>query len=101
MTNLPTDVNSRPIQTLSPVEHQVGTVSTGAALRLVIPADTQVIRVASTVDCYMKLGDSGVTATSSDAVFPIGVEVFSKKEYTHISLLAITATGVASVSRMA
>jgi hypothetical protein len=100
---LPRDNNSDIVQALSPVDNVTQSVSNGGQVRFTIPALTEIIRIASEVTCYIKFGDSGVVATSSDILFPVGAEVFSIKArgYTHVSILGAGATpGPASITKM-
>lgn len=71
------DTDGDSVQALIPISTTTNTVSNGGAVRYTLATDTRLVRISSTADCYIKFGDSGVTATSSDMVFPIGAEVFS------------------------
>jgi hypothetical protein len=100
---LPRDNNSQVIQALHPSSSVNGSISSAGAVRLTLPANTEIVRAASTMNCYLKFGDSAVVATSSDLLFPVGAEVFSIKNqgFTHVSILGIEATpGAACISRM-
>lgn len=100
---LPRDYNSQVVQTLSPID--TITLSAGAvSVRDALPSDTTVVRVASLVDVYIKFGDSTVTATSGDVLFPAGAEVFKvpvdPTVSTHIATLQVSAGGNISVTKM-
>lgn len=100
---LPRDNNSDIVQALSPVNNVSQLVSNSGQVRFAIPALTEIVRIASAANCYFKFGDSGVVATSSDVLFPIGAEVFSIKArgYTHVSVLGVDVTpSPVSVTRM-
>ena len=101
--NLPRDSNSAPVQALSPVTNVTNAVSSAAQVRFAIPAATQIIRIATASNCYIKFGDNAVVATTSDILFPAGTEVFNIKEYphTHISVLGVdAAASPASITQM-
>lgn len=61
------------------------------------------MHVATTVGCYLGFGTRAVTASTSDLLFPGGVEVFKvPQEATHIAVLQSAAiSGVMSFSAMA
>lgn len=101
--SLPKDNNSTAIQAVSPDTNVSQSISSAGQVRFAIASDSDIIRIASTASCYFKLGDSGVTATSSDILFPPGAEIFSIKArgFTHVSILGVDVTpGVASVTDM-
>ena len=101
--NLPRDANSGVLQALAPVESVVNNINT-TAVRYALPTNTDVVRLAVTQNAHIKFGDSGVTATTSDLVFPTGAELFSVKNrgFTHVSILSTSATpSAASVTKMA
>lgn len=100
---LPKDNNQDVVQALSPIESVTQSISNGGQVRFAIPTNTDIVRIASAANCYVKFGNSGVVATSADMLFPTGAEVFSIKSrgYTHVSLLGIDVSpSSASITRM-
>ena len=100
---LPKDNNSDALQALGISTSTNSSVSSGAAVRSALPSDTQIVRIASLTNCYIKFGDSTVVATTSDMLFPIGAEVFSIKDrgYTHCSVRGASVTpDICSITRM-
>lgn len=100
---LPRDNNSDIVQALCPIDNSTQPVSNGGQVRIVLHPLTAIVRIAATGNCYVKFGDSGVSATTGDLLFPIGAEVFSIKDrgYTHVSVLGADATpAVVSITRM-
>lgn len=100
---LPRDNNSSIVQALAPSDNVTQTVSSGGAVRFTLPEATAIVRLAAGMNCYIKFGDSGVTASASDILFPIGAEVFSlqNRGYTHVSVLGIDAAPApVSVTKM-
>ena len=75
-TLMPQDGDRHPIPALSLLDggaHSISVSSTSAKNSTAFDAATRVISLYSTVDIYVKLGDSSVTATISDHFFPAGV----------------------------
>jgi hypothetical protein len=98
---LPKDSLGNPLQALAPstnVSVPIGSTS----LRATIPAGSEVVRVATNQKCFIKFGDSTVTATSADMVFPLGVEVLAVPfGVTHIAVIQDGAVfGAMSVTKM-
>lgn len=101
--NLPRDNNNDTLQALCISSSVNASVSNAAAVRSALPTETQVVRIASLTNCYIKFGDVNVVATTADMLFPIGAEVFSIKDrnYTHCSVLGASATpDICSITRM-
>lgn len=97
------DGDGHGVQALIPTTTVTNTITNGAAVRYTLPTDTNLVRIGATCNCYIKFGDSGVTATSADIVFPIGAEVLNMEArgWTHISILGIDSSpGYASITRM-
>lgn len=100
---LPKDNNSVAIQALYPNTNVNLSISSGGSVRVALPTDTNLVRIATNQDCYIKFGDSGVVATTSDMFFPVGAEVFSctDNEITYIAALGTDpAAGVFSATKM-
>jgi len=105
---LPVDQYGRSIQALEPSGPTAGTLKlnigagsvSGAYPSNVIPG-TSLVRIASVGDCYMKFGDSGVTATANDMLFPSGVEYLrAPRGTTHVAVLQVSATGVFTLTEV-
>lgn len=84
---------------------QVGfTAATGAAsARTAIPTDSagnlpRYIRVAGINECYVKVGNSGVTATANDILIqPADSTILTVNQQTHIAYIQGTAAGKVNV----
>jgi hypothetical protein len=90
------------IQAVRP-DLNVSSVTSGSSQRVAFPADTSVVRIASTVDLYIAFGNSAVTASSASMLFPVGAEVFSVQPdgITHVAFIQVGATpGVFSATKM-
>lgn len=98
--DMPYDANGEAVQTLFPTSPTNASTS-GTSARVAIPDDSDVVRVASTEAVYLKFGDSAVVATSSDILFPAGVEVFKVPEtYTHVAFIQVSSAGTISICKM-
>lgn len=89
---LPTDANNNPIPVLKPVLGNTFEVdATAASARIANPLTTNAFGVYATTDCFIKIGDSSVTASGSDyGVFiPSGAyREYSKANVdTHIAVI--------------
>jgi len=61
----------------------------------------RMIRVYSTQNCFIKLGDSTVEATVTDHYLPTGaIEYFARKEHTRIAGILPSGTGTLYISEM-
>lgn len=102
--SLETDLNGRPLQSLSPTQTGVQMIAlSGSSTRVPIPVtEGQVVRIAASGNCHVAFGDSSIAATSSSMLFPVGVELFTlKPQWTHIAVIAESgATGNVSISDM-
>lgn len=75
MTQMPTDTLGNPIPALGYVDGGAKTVAltvTSARNSTAISASTRVITLYATVACYLRFGDSTVTANNTDHFFPSG-----------------------------
>lgn len=100
---LPKDNNSNAVQALFPIATVNMTINDAGSTRLTLPADTELVRIAVSQDCYIKFGGSTVTATTSDAFFPVGAEVFACTDngITHVAAFGTQiSNGVLSASKM-
>ena len=106
MTNksLPVDQNRKAIQTL-----RLGSTSTSIAVgattaRAALPTGAtagDVIRVASNTDSYIAFGISTVDATTSDALFTQGVEMFAVPPgATHLASIRVSTDGVLTITEV-
>jgi len=78
----------------------VGVASSSVQLPTGVTAQT-IVRVSSNTDCYIALGGSGVTATSSDPLFLAGVEYITiAPGQTHIAALRVGVNGVLTVTEV-
>lgn len=99
---LPRDSGSVAIQAVFP-KSTVSLPVSGSTSRVQLPADTGVVRIASTVDVYLEFGGGSVNATTSSMLFPAGAEVFSCEDnaVTHVAALLVGATpGTLTASKM-
>lgn len=77
---------------------------TGTSARVAIPTASdgnvpRYIRVAASAACYIKLGDSGVTAVAGDAlVQPADALILSTNGLSHIAAIQVAAGGTAQIS---
>lgn len=105
MATFPIDRNQFAIPVLRFGSSQHIAVSTGAAARSsAITSGVQVILFCCDVACYVKLGNSSVTATSSDAYIPANFPIelslgASDPLSTNISILG-TASGTAHFTEL-
>ena len=61
----------------------------------------RVIRVISNANCYIKLGDDTVVATTDDHFLPTGaIEYFARKGHTRLAGLSTTGSGTIYISEM-
>ena len=61
----------------------------------------RVIRVITTVNCFIKLGDSTVEAAVTDHYLPAGaIEYFARKENTRIAGITSSGSGTIYISEM-
>lgn len=91
------DTNGTAVQALYPLSTAVLAVS-GTTARVILPAATELVRVACTGDCHIEFGGSGVTATTSSMLFPAGAEVFNVQDANITYIAAIAASGVSSAT---
>lgn len=99
---LPRDRVGHAIQALAP---EAGTTATGTvagtSARVALPTGAEVVRVCAVNDCYIRFGDSSVTAAGTDALFIKGAEVFKVPAgATHLAFIQHTTGGAITVSSM-
>lgn len=106
-TILPLDSNHNPIPALKLKDdgaHSVAVTASSARNVTAFANETRVISVYATSDMYVRLGDSSVTASSSDHFFPAGVYYDiavggdAKAHDTHIAALRVSADGTLYIS---
>lgn len=99
---LPKDKNGFAVQVLSLNGNNAAlTVPSGSSDRVALPADSEFVRVACSVDAYIAFGDVTVVASASTPLFPKGVEVIDVPVgVTHLAAFGISAGGQLSVTRM-
>lgn len=72
---MPRDASGNSVQALAP--DTTANVAIGAAsVTSALPAGAQIVRIASNAKCFFKFGGVAVTATGTDSMFPLGVELF-------------------------
>lgn len=87
---LPRDKFKSPIQCLCPALASTAVVSvSGTSAGAALPTGTNIVRFASTANCHVVFGvGSTPTATTSDMLFPAGVEVFTVPQgATHFAVI--------------
>lgn len=100
---LPQDVDSRPIQVLSPAESSVANLAIGATTdRVALPSGAQIVEVASQDICRMAFGTSAVEATNSSRLVPAGVTVYKVPTgATHLAAIRVgSSTGAITITKL-
>lgn len=90
------DTSGGVVQALTPVA-TVTINATTSSTRVAMTDPISLVRIASTVDCYIKFGDSSVSASASDMLFPAGAEVFAVEDPTTTHIAAVTVGGTPGV----
>ena len=107
MTLLPTDTNNNPIPVLRMrpgLAQTIAVTSTSARNATALDAATRVIGLYATVPMFVRLGNSSVTATTSDHYLPadtymdISVAGSNTQSYTHIAAIRASSDGTLYVS---
>ncbi len=103
-STLPLDRNSQAVQVLGPGNYAAGFACTATSARTALPTGCvagDILRIASSQDCYIKFGTSTVTATTSDILFLAGAEFMKVPALaTHVAAIRLGADGVVQVSKM-
>lgn len=101
MTTMVRDRNGYPMQEVfKPGPHQSVTVSgTTARTGGNFSGETRAIRLCSSTNCYVKLGDATVEATTGDIYLPAGSPLFLgvPSGATRVAAIQASAGGVLSV----
>lgn len=101
---LPRDWNSEALQVVAPTGVHVKMTAGPGSTSQPFPVNEKgggVVRVAATENCYIKFGDSGVTATANDVLFPAGVEYFSiPPGTTHVACIQVDTVGPITFTEM-
>lgn len=85
------------VPTGTPANVSISTVSA----RVALPSGGVSYRVAATADCYVAFGNSAVTATSANMLFPAGAEIlFDDTGATHVAAITLTGNAVLGVVAM-
>lgn len=82
-TSLPTDSNNNPIPALGLKDsgaHKLTVSATSSRNTTAFASDTQIISLYATVPVYIRFGDFGVTATTSDHYFRLVTTMISRSE---------------------
>jgi hypothetical protein len=103
-STLPLDRNATAVQVLGPGNYAAGIAITVASNRTALPTGCvagDILRIASSQDCYVKFGTVTVTATTSDVLFLAGAEFMKVPAgATHIAGIRVGADGVLQVTKM-
>lgn len=106
-TFLPQDSENNPIPALRLKDsgaHKVTVTGTSAANSTAFDSDTRIISLYATEDIFVKLGTSGVAATTSDHFFPAGtyydIAIGGDRvgHYTHIAAISNGTDGILYIS---
>jgi hypothetical protein len=106
-TLLPQDLDNNPIPALRLKDggaHTIAASGTSARNSTAIDSDTRVVSVYAEVPVYVAFGGASVTATSSDHYFPantyydFAIGGGRSGHYTHVAVLAVSASGNVYVS---
>lgn len=107
-TILPTDANENVIPAVrlkSGGSHSISaTTAASARNSSAFDADTRIVSLYATEDMYVKFGDSGVSAASTDHFFPKGIYYDfaigggKTAQNTHVAARAVSADGTLYVS---
>lgn len=93
--NLSRGQDGTSIQVLRADEDTVQKVSIGISqMRITLPAETDIVEVTVTADCYIKFGDGTVVASAGDSRALLrGTYVYATdKKHTHVSVIRLTAS---------
>ena len=96
------DTSGAAVQALLPDATSTLSLS-GASGRVILPTNTNLVRIATTVDCYIAFGDSSVVATTNSMLFPTGADVFNvnRSDITHVAAILVGARpGVLTATKM-
>ena len=108
-TLLPKDADNNPIPALRLKDggaHSVAIVSAATSNATASDSNTKVVSLYATTACYIKFGDAGVTATTTDHYYPadvyydiaLGGGGNKGPHHTHISVLRIVDDGTLFIS---
>lgn len=107
-TFLPLDVNGHPIPAVRLKDGGAHTITSATAASAsnstAFDSATEIVSLYATTPVYVKFGDSGVTATSSDHYFPANIYYDfaigggETKQATHVAVLAVDTDGSVYVS---
>lgn len=100
-TELPNDINSKPIQALYPARANNVTVTGTTARSSAVGGMVKVVELTPTVDMFIKMGDSTVNATTSDIFIAAGVVYdFHMKGNTHIAAIRSSTSGTLYITEL-
>jgi len=89
------------IQSLPTDESVHAKITVSASSQEADMTGSQLVRIASNTDTYIKFGITGLTATVSDLFFPAGVEVLvMPKDTTHVAIIQESAAGIATITKV-
>ena len=103
MARLPIDdYAGNSIQAIELRDDVVTLTVSGSSSAYALPSSSEVVRVAVSVDSYIRFGMSGVTVSSSNGhYFPKGVEVLvvpREPSATHLAVIAAGSAGVGTLT---
>ena len=96
-----TDTNGNPLPAL-----RIGTIVndqvTSSSRESAIPSGSTCIEISSTTDCYVTIGSSGGTASSTTGMFfPKGAAIYAVGEgQTHIQYIYESAVGRITITKL-
>jgi len=100
--NLAHSTNGTEIQVLSITTEVAKLTASGTTSSAALPTGVssgKLMRLATTEDCYIKFGGSGVTATATDTLFPAGVEILQcPTGATYIAVIQVSTGGPVTVT---
>ena len=108
-TSLPIDSQGNAIPALRPrpgAAHEIAVTSTSARNTIAFADDTQIISVFASVPCKVALGDSSVSATTSDHFIPAGQYLFfsigmaTRGQASHLAVIATDGDGTLYISEL-
>ncbi len=101
---LPRDKNGQPIQTLAIDANTASLAVAGASADVALPTGARagdIVRVACNTDCHIAWGDNTITATTSDCLFPAGVEIMRVPAgATNLAAIRVTANGTLTINEV-
>lgn len=99
MSKLAIDSNAKPIQVMRPLTTQLVSVTATSAQSTAIPADCRVIRVVSSVACFVSLKNA--TATNQEIYLPANtVEYYHVYAGDQVAVISAGTDGTLFITEM-